>query len=110
MLDRRSREMFDQLVLLYARQIYQGYYHDLCSQMIRAALVPVTRLITGSVTVRLYKGNVGYVKAEAAPHSLYTLDGSMEKEGSFNHADSEGFLRVLAVNARAIAHKGHLKG
>ncbi|MBI1273283.1 MAG: argininosuccinate synthase [Alphaproteobacteria bacterium] len=109
-LDRRSREIFDQLGLLYAKQIYQGYYYDLCSQMIRASLEQVTRLITGTITLRLLRGVAQYVKAEAAPHSLFTLDGSMEAEGSFNHADSEGFLRVLAVNARAIAATKQLKG
>ncbi|NBX74226.1 MAG: argininosuccinate synthase [Alphaproteobacteria bacterium] len=107
-LDRRAREFLDQLGLMYARQIYQGYYFDVCSQMVRAALAKVSALISGSITVRLLRGNISYVRAEGVPHSLYTLDGSMEAEGSFNHADSEGFLKVLGVNARAIARAGHL--
>lgn len=109
-LDRRSRELFDQMGHLYSRQIYQAYYYDVCSQMIRAALAPVTRLMTGTITVRLYKGGVQFMEARDVPHSLFTKDGSMEAEGSFNHADSEGFLRVLAVNARAVARSGHVKG
>ncbi len=102
-LDRRSKEMLDSLSLLFAKQVYQGYYNDLASKMIRAAVAETAKLMTGSITVNLYKGNISYVKAENAPASLFTADGSMEAEGSFDHKDSEGFLRVLAVHARALA-------
>ncbi len=108
-LDRRSRELLDQLGLLYAKQIYQGYYHDLCSQMIRRSVAETARLMTGAITLKLQRGLIHYVKSSDMPHSLYTLDGSMEREGSFNHEDSEGFLRVLAVNARSISRAGHLR-
>jgi argininosuccinate synthase len=32
----------------------------------------------------------------------------MEAIGSFDHADSEGFLRVLQVSARALAANGQI--
>jgi argininosuccinate synthase len=107
-LDRRSRELFDTLSDLFAKQVYQGYYNDLASQMIRTAVAEVSRLVTGTITVNVYKGQVSYVKSEAVPRSLYTLDSSMEAEGSFDHKDSEGFLRVLAVHARALANSGQI--
>lgn len=108
-LDRRSKEVFDSLSQLFAKQVYQGYYNDLASRMIRAAIAETTRLMTGTITVDLYKGNISYVRATDAPASLFTTDGSMENEGSFDHKDSEGFLRVLAVHARALAHSGQTK-
>src|SRR5262249_43982662 len=46
-LDRRARELYDQLSLLLARQLYQGYGFDLASQMAKAAIRPVTELVTG---------------------------------------------------------------
>src|SRR5262245_13962951 len=57
-LDRRAREVFDQLSLTLAKQIYQGYGYDLASHMIRQALRPVVELMTGTITVSLYKGQV----------------------------------------------------
>ncbi|MEJ0062607.1 MAG: argininosuccinate synthase [Alphaproteobacteria bacterium] len=108
--DRRARELYDQMSLYIGKQIYQGYWNDVGSAMAKAALAPLVKLITGTVTVSLYKGSVTYVEAKDAPHSLYSNDGSMEQEGSFDHKDSEGFLRVLAVNARALAYKGQVKG
>jgi argininosuccinate synthase len=108
-IDRRARELFDQLSYIAARQIYQGYWNDVASRMIRSGVAEVSALATGTIEVALYKGNIGFVRALDAPHSLFTKDGSMENEGAFDHTDSEGFLHVLAVNARAIARAGQVK-
>ena len=60
----------------------------------------------GTITVRLYKGDVYFEEAEdtleAMPHSLYTDDSSMEAMGSYDHADAEGFVRVLGVSAKNV--------
>ena len=69
-----------------------------------AALEPIARLATGTITVRLYKGEVYFETAEdtrkAMPHSLYTDDSSMEATGSYDHADAEGFLRIQGLPGR----------
>ncbi len=109
-LDRRARELFDQLSLLIAKQIYQGYGYDLATRMAKEALGPVTKLATGTITVSLCKGHVDFVSAKDVPHSLYSeANASMEAIGEFDHADSEGFLRVLAVSARALAVNGQVR-
>ena len=60
--------------------------------------------MTGTVTLTLYKGQATFASASDVPHQLYSeADASMEAVGSFDHADSEGFLRVLQVSARALA-------
>jgi len=108
-LDRRAREFFDQVALFLARQIYQGYWFDLASQMAGQAVARVADLVSGTVTVSLYKGGISFVSAAEVPHTLYSEENaSMEAVGSFNHADSEGFLRVLAVSARALAAAGQI--
>ncbi len=108
-LDRRAKELFDALSQSFAKQVYQGYYFDLATQMILKAIGSINALATGTITASLYKGNVSFLKGEDAPHSLYTSDGSMENEGSFDHRDSEGFLNVLAVHAKAMATAGQVK-
>lgn len=103
-LDRRSRELFDQLSLYVARQIYQGYGFDLGTHMARRAIEPITKLATGTIRLKLYKGRSEFDSAEGVPHQLYSeSNASMEAIGEFDHADSEGFLRVLQVSARALA-------
>jgi argininosuccinate synthase len=109
-LDRRARELFDQLSALTAKQIYQGYGFDMASRMIREAIRPVTELVTGTIAVTLYKGKVSFASAENVPHSLYSeANASMEAIGTFDHADSEGFLRVLQVSAKALAAADQVK-
>jgi argininosuccinate synthase len=106
-LDRRARELFDHLSLFVAKQIYQGYGFDLATHVARSAMQPVADRMTGTVRVLLYKGQVVFDAAEDVPHQLYSeADASMEAVGAFDHADSEGFLRVLQVSARAVAVHG----
>jgi argininosuccinate synthase len=109
-LDRRANEMFASLSAAVTKQLYQGYWNDVATRMARKAIAEVTALATGTITVALYKGNISYVSADDVPHSLFSNDSSMENEGSFDHRDSEGFLGVLSVHARAIAQAGQIKG
>ena len=105
-LDRRATEFLSHLSQVLSVQIYQGYWLDLATTSALAALEPIARLATGTITVRLYKGEVYFEAAEdtpeAMPHSLYTDDSSMEAMGSYDHADAEGFLRVLGVSAKNV--------
>ncbi|MDE2030491.1 MAG: argininosuccinate synthase [Alphaproteobacteria bacterium] len=107
-LDRRAYETYAALSAQITKQLYQGYWNDLATRMARKAIAEVSALATGTITVALYKGNVSYVNAENVPHSLFTNDGSMEDEGGFDHKDSEGFLGVLGVSARALAKAGQV--
>jgi argininosuccinate synthase len=109
-LDRRAREFYDQLSLLIAKQIYQGYWFDLATQMALQAIKPTAELATGTIKVSLYKGHISFVSATNTPHSLYSEENaSMEGIGSYNHADSEGLLRVLGVSARVLAKSGQIQ-
>ncbi len=108
-IDRRSRELFDTLSAFVAKQIYQGYGFDLATHMAREAMKPIAKLATGTISLKLYKGTLTYDGATNVPAQLYSeANASMEAIGSFDHADSEGFLRVLQVSARALAVNGHV--
>ena len=109
-LDRRARELFDSLSLMLAKQVYQGYGYDVASKVALDAVKQLAQLVTGTVSVSLYKGNANFAGAKDVPHSLYSeANASMEAIGEFDHADSEGFLRVLSVSARALAATGQVK-
>ena len=108
-LDRRARELFDSVSATLSKQLYQGYWNDVASRMGKKAIAETAELVTGTITVSLYKGTVSYVSSADVPHSLFSKDGSMEAEGSFDHKDSEGFLGVLGVHARALAKSRQIK-
>ena len=108
-LDRRAREFFEHVSNVVSVQIYQGYWLDLATASALAALEPITALATGSITVRLHRGNVYFDTAEdtpdAMPHSLYTDDSSMEAMGTYDHTDAEGFLKVLGISAKNLGRR-----
>lgn len=109
-LDRRARPVFDSLSAALGRQIYEGYWYDLASTALRRAIGEFTRLVTGTVHVDVYRGHAQFAGAEDAPHSLYSDASSMEGVGDFDHVDSEGFLGVLGVSARAANAGGQTSG
>ena len=57
-------------------------------------------VVTGEVTLRLYKGNIT-VCSRTSPNSLYDDKiASMEAGGSYNQTDAEGFLRLMGLPGR----------
>ncbi|MCY3783682.1 MAG: argininosuccinate synthase [Chloroflexi bacterium] len=107
-LDRRARSVFDQASAQLARQVYEGYWFDLASSAMRRSVETFTKLTTGTIVVDVYRGHVAYASAHDVPHSLYSDASSMEGVGDFDHRDSEGFLGVLGVSARALSTQGHI--
>jgi argininosuccinate synthase len=105
-LDRRARDLFDFLSRYLAVQIYQGYWYDFGTTAALAAGDRFAGVVAGTVTLRLFKGNVVFEGGTGLEEkgSLYAADdASMERAGAFDHADAEGFLRVLGVPARNYA-------
>ena len=74
-----------------------------------AALSPLASMVTGSIQIKLYKGNIFFDSVddsiEKIPFSLYTDDGSMEAMGGYDHKDAEGFLNVLGVSAKNVGNR-----
>ncbi len=106
-LDRRARRIFDPISNYIAEQIYQGYWFDTATQACWKYVEHINQIATGEVTVSLYKGQVSFHAANNVKYSLYSEDtASMEDIGDFDHRDSEGFLGVLGVSARALNQSG----
>ena len=108
-LDRRARRIFAVVSEFIAEQIYQGYWFDTATQASWKLIEHFNQLATGTIAVSLYKGQVSFGAASDVPHSLYSEDtASMEAIGDFDHRDSEGFLGVLGVSARALHQAGQI--
>ena len=108
-LDRRAREFYSNLSNVISTQIYQGYWLDTATTSALAALSPIVSMVTGTIQVKLYKGNIFFDSIddsiEKMPFSLYTDDGSMEAMGGYDHKDAEGFLNVLGISAKNLGKR-----
>jgi argininosuccinate synthase len=99
-LDREVYKTRELLTPKFAETIYNGYWFSPEMDYLLCAMEKAQESVTGSVRLRLYKGNVSVV-ARRVKDSLYDSSlASMDVEGGFNQTDSRGFINVNAVRIR----------
>lgn len=107
LLDHRAQRVMKFTSEMLAEQMYNGYGEDFASQLLKGVAAQVAAVVTGTITVQLYKGCISYVGMADVPHTLYVQENaSMENVVGFDHKDSEGFLRVLGLSAIAVGKAG----
>jgi argininosuccinate synthase len=74
--------------------------------MLQAAIDKSQEFVSGSVKLKLYKGNVGVV-GRTSPYSLYDQDLVTFEEGkvAYDHRDAAGFIRLNALRLRTLAQR-----
>ncbi|KAJ1396233.1 Rossmann-like alpha/beta/alpha sandwich fold [Sesbania bispinosa] len=107
-LDRETLQLKDSLALKYAELVYAGRWFDPLRDSLDSFMQKITETTTGSVTLKLYKGNAA-VTGRKSPYSLYREDiASFESGDIYNHADAVGFIRLygLPMRIRAMMEQG----
>jgi len=85
------------LIPRYAELIYYGYWYAPEREMLQVALDEAQKDVTGTVRVKLYKGNCTVV-GRKSPRSLYRLDmATFEEDDVYRQKDAEGFIRLNAL-------------
>jgi len=100
-LDRGMAHLKDELMPRYAELIYNGFWYSPEREMLQAAIDHSQRHVTGTVRLKLYKGNT-IVVGRKAEKSLYSADYVTFEEGQsdYDHADAHGFIRLNALRLR----------
>ena len=100
-LDRGAAHAKDALMPRYAELIYNGFWFDPEREMLQKAIDETQGMVTGTVRLKLYKGNV-IVTGRKSPHSLYHPDLVTFEDGTadYNQADAHGFIRLNALRLR----------
>ncbi|MEZ6062680.1 MAG: argininosuccinate synthase [Planctomycetaceae bacterium] len=99
-LDRDLTHLRDQLSPVVAEMVYYGFWYCAKMDALLAFIREAEKPVTGEVTLTLYKGNIR-VSSRTSPNSLYNAEiASMEKGGSYNQTDAEGFLRIMGLPGR----------
>ncbi|MDD5208348.1 MAG: argininosuccinate synthase [Elusimicrobiales bacterium] len=106
-MDREVMRLRDMLSPKFAELVYNGFWFSPEMDFLMSAINKSQEAIDGSVTLKLYKGNV-MVTGRESSSSLYNKDlSSMDIEGGFNQKDSEGFIKIHAT--RLMAHSAIMK-
>jgi argininosuccinate synthase len=103
-LDREVMHIRDSWIPKYAQLIYNGFWFAPERDMLQAAIDASQRDVTGTVQLKLNKGNC-IVTGRKSPRSLYRSDyATFEADDVYNHADAEGFIRLngLRLKLRAL--------
>jgi len=103
-LDRDTLHYKDQIALRYAELVYYGQWFTPLREALDAFVQKTQEPMTGTVRLKLYKGNVILV-GRKSPHSLYREDyATFGQEDVYNQKDAEGFIRLfgLPMKVRAL--------
>jgi len=105
-LDRGAAHQKDELMPRYAELIYNGLWFSPEREMLQAAIDHASQFVSGTVRLKLYKGNATVV-GRSSPYSLYDEDLVTFEEGatSYDHRDAEGFIKLNALRLRLLARR-----
>jgi len=99
-LDRGAQHLKDELMPRYAELVYNGFWFAPEREMLQAAIDAASQRVTGTVRLKLYKGNV-IVTGRKSPNSLYREDiATFEADSVYNQRDAEGFIKLNALRLR----------
>ena len=100
----REVSHFKQIIALkYAELVYYGLWFTPLREALDGFVSETQKEVSGSVRLRLYKGNVT-VASRQSEFSLYRTDLSSFTMGeSYDQKDAAGFIRILGLPARTRA-------
>ncbi|HLJ87299.1 MAG TPA: argininosuccinate synthase [Candidatus Angelobacter sp.] len=102
-LDRDVMHFKQELALKYAELVYFGLWFTPLREALDGFVEQTQKEVTGTVELRLYKGNV-IIAGRHSDYSLYRTDlSSFTMSASYNQKDAEGFIRILGLPARSRA-------
>ncbi len=101
-MDREVMHLRDSLIPKYAELVYYGFWFAPEREALQALVDRSQEHVTGTVRLKLYKGNV-ITCGRKSPYSLYDPHvASMEGVKSwYNQSDATGFIRLNGLRLRA---------
>ena len=105
-LDAETGHLKDELMPKYAQLIYNGFWWSPERESIQAFIDKSLELVTGSVKLGLYKGNIT-IKERISPYSLYDskIVTFEDDENTYNQADATGFIKINSLRLKANAKR-----
>jgi len=104
-MDREVMHLRDALIPRYAELVYYGYWFSPERLALQALVTESQKHVTGTVRVKLYKGNI-LAAGRKSPVSLYDpAIATMEADPTraYNQDDATGFIRVNALRLKVAA-------
>ncbi len=105
-LDRDTMHFKDMLAIKYAELVYNGQWFTPLREALDAFVNATQGPVTGTVRLKLYKGNVIPV-GRKSPFSLYREDfATFGEEDVYDQSHAEGFIRLFGLSLKVRALNG----
>ncbi len=96
-LDRDTMHYKEQVACKFAELTYDGKWFTPLREALSAFVTSTQETVTGTVKLKLYKGNVMPAGAKS-PYSLYDEDiATFSEDEVYNQKDSEGFINLFGL-------------
>ena len=105
-MDREVMHIRDGIMPKYAELVYNGYWYAPERFALQAFITESQRNVSGTVRVKLYKGNI-MVAGRKSPVSLYNPNiATMEADPTqaYNQNDATGFIHLNGLRLKVAAH------
>jgi argininosuccinate synthase len=99
-MDREVMHLRDSLITKVSELIYYGFWYSPEMEALRAFTDQAQRGVTGTVRLKLYKGNT-IIVGRKSEKSLYKQDfATFDKDAVYNQGDASGFIKLNALRLR----------
>jgi argininosuccinate synthase len=99
-MDREVMRLRDSLIPKIAELIYYGYWYSPEMNLIRTMVDETQYNVTGTVRLKLYKGNCVVVGRKSEKSLYHTGFATFEEDEVYQQKDAEGFIRLNALRLR----------
>jgi argininosuccinate synthase len=108
-LDREQIRLRDSLIPEYSTLVYRGFWFAPERVMLQGMFDQIQEVVTGTVRLKLYKGNVTIV-GRKSPYTLYREDFvTFERDEVYDQRDATGFIRLTGLRLRLDALRDRAK-
>lgn len=102
-LDKHTMHYKDLVAAKYAELVYNGLWYSQLREALDAFVDVTQRTVTGTVRLKLYKGNI-IAAGRKSPYSLYREDyASFGEEDVYNQQDAQGFIQLFGLPVKVEA-------
>lgn len=99
-MDREVMHLRDGLIPRYAEMVYNGFWFSPEREALQALIDKTQEKVTGTVRVKLYKGNV-IPLGRKSPFSMYSTElATFEEDLVYDQADAAGFIKLVGLRLK----------
>jgi argininosuccinate synthase len=105
-LDKQTMHFKDFIAVKYAELVYNGMWYTRLRESLDAFVQETQQTVTGTVRLKLYKGNV-IIAGRKSPFSLYREDyASFGHMDIYDQTDAKGFINMIGLPLKVEALLG----